>query len=445
MRGPAKIKVLVIGGGGREHALAWKAAQSPRVARVYVAPGNAGSAAEKRVENIDIDAGDIDLLADFAERREIGLTIVGPEAPLVAGIADAFAARKLACFGPGRDAARLEGSKSFAKEFLRRHEIPTAAHRSFTEAAAARAHLAERAYPAVVKADGLAGGKGVVVAARRRDAEDALDAMLGEKRFGEAGSRVVIEDFLEGEEVSFICIVGGGEVLPLASSQDHKAAHDGDTGPNTGGMGAYSPAPLVDAAMHARILDAVIRPALRGMERDGMQYTGFLYAGLMIGEDRVPRVLEFNCRLGDPEAQPLLLRMRSDLVAHCQAALRGELGAERAQWDARAALGVVLAADGYPGEARIGMPIDGPLHASEAEPPRKVFHAATAAGEAGGALVAGGRVLCATACGDDVRAAARGAYRLAEQIEWRGRWYRGDIGHRAIAREEAAVTAAQPA
>jgi len=437
----AGMTVLVVGGGGREHALAWKAAQSARVARVYAAPGNAGSAMEVGVENIGIAADDIEALARFAAEAAIGLSIIGPEAPLVAGIADVFAARGLACFGPRRAAARLEGSKSFAKDFLRRHAIPTAAFESFTEPAPARAHLAARGYPAVIKADGLAAGKGVFIARTRAEAEDALDAMLVEGRFGEAGRRVVVEDFLEGEEASFICIADGEDALPLASSQDHKAAHDGGAGPNTGGMGAYSPAPLVDAAMHARIMRTVIHPALRGLARDGMRYTGFLYAGLMIGADRVPRVLEFNCRLGDPEAQPILLRMQSDLVAHCAAAVRGELAGQRASWDARPALGVVLAAAGYPGAPQTGMPIAGPLHTGEPEPPRKLFHAATGMRDGAGGkrvIVTGGRVLCATACGANVRAAARAAYELAAQIDWRGCWSRRDIGHRAIAREHAA-------
>ncbi|MGR3914896.1 MAG: phosphoribosylamine--glycine ligase, partial [Gammaproteobacteria bacterium] len=325
------MKVLVVGGGGREHALAWKAAQSALVTRVYAAPGNAGSAMEPGVENINIAADDIEALARFAAQAAIGLTIVGPETALVAGIADVFAARGLACFGPRRAAARLEGSKCFAKDFMRRHAIPTAAAQPFSDIAAARAHLKTRAYPAVIKADGLAAGKGVVIAHNRAEAEDALHAMLTKRQFGEAGGRVLVEDFLEGEEVSFICIVDGEVALPLASSQDHKAAHDGDAGPNTGGMGAVSPAPLVDAA---RIMRELIRPALRGLARDGMRYTGFLYAGVMRGADGVPRVLEFNCRLGDPEAQIILLRMQSDLVAHCAAAVRGKLAGQRAKWDA---------------------------------------------------------------------------------------------------------------
>ena len=450
------MKVLIVGGGGREHALAWKAAQSALVEQVYVAPGNAGTGGEARVANVAIDSGDIPALAGFAEAHKIGLTIIGPEAPLVAGVADVFRERGLACFGPGRAAARLEGSKTFAKEFLHRHAIPTAAWGSFNDLGAALAYLNSAACPVVIKADGLAAGKGVVIAETRAAAHGAITDMLTDRRCGDAARRVVVEEFLEGEEVSFICMVDGETILPLASSQDHKAAGDGDTGPNTGGMGACSPAPVVDDALHARILETVIRPTVRGMAAEGMPYTGFLYAGLMIGVDGVPKVLEFNCRLGDPETQPILMRLRSDLVAHCLAAVRGGdgglggvgglgggggvgglggLSAERAQWDRRCALGVVMAAEGYPGGYVTGSPIDGPLHNPHpADAPHKVFHAGTQTAD-GQIVTAGGRVLCATALGDSVRAAGEAAYRLARRIRWAGCWYRSDIGHRAIARE----------
>ena len=438
------MKALIVGGGGREHALAWKAAQSALVERVYVAPGNAGTATEARVENVDIDAGDIPALARFAADHDIALTIIGPEAPLVMGVADAFAERGLNCFGPSRAAARLEGSKTFAKDFLRRHAIPTSAYGSFSDAAAAISHLDSLGaddWPAVIKADGLAAGKGVVIAESRREAEAAITDMLTANRYGGAGSRVVVEQFLEGEEASFICMVDGESILPMASSQDHKAAHDGDTGPNTGGMGAYSPAPIVDDAMHERILKTVIRPTVAGLAAEGMPYTGFLYAGLMIGADGVPKVLEFNCRLGDPETQPILMRLRSDLVAHCLAAIRGNLAAERAHWDSRCALGVVMAAAGYPGDYETGAPITGPITGSItglSAAAQKVFHAGTKVVN-GQTIAAGGRVLCATATGDTVRTAAQTAYQLAGQIHWPGCWYRSDIGHRAIARETAGV------
>lgn len=433
MNGGRKMKVLIVGGGGREHALAWKAAQSKLVGQVYVAPGNAGTAAESRVENVAIDIEDIHSLARFAADSEIDLTIIGPETPLVTGVADLFAQRDLKCFGPCRSAARLEKSKTFAKDFLRRHKIPSANYRSFTEVDAAFDSLASFDYPLVVKADGLAAGKGVVIADSRRHAESAITGMLTENRYGDAGRRVVIEQFLEGEEVSFICIAAGEALLPMASSQDHKAAGDGDTGPNTGGMGAYSPAPIVDAAMHERILERVIRPTLKGLAAEGIPYTGFLYAGLMIGADGIPRVLEFNCRFGDPETQPIMLRMRSDLVAHCMAALRGNLAGERAQWDNRCALGVVMASAGYPGHADTGAPIHGLGREGASQ---KVFHAGTAHKD-GQIITTGGRVLCATATGDTISAARDAAYQLVKQIAWPGCWYRSDIGHRAIAGETA--------
>ncbi len=445
------MKILIVGGGGREHALAWKAARCERVERVYVAPGNAGTAAEPRTQNVAIDAEDIDALVRFAALEAIDLAIIGPEKPLVMGVVDAFAQRGLNCFGPVRAAARLEGSKTFAKDFITRHAIPTAAHRSFTDAEAALGHLDGVEYPVVIKADGLAAGKGVIIAATRRAAAAAITDMLTQNRYGEAGSRVLIEEFLEGEEASFICMVDGQSILPLASSQDHKAAHDGDTGPNTGGMGAYSPAPLVDAAMHRRIIETIIRPTVAGMAAEGMRYTGFLYAGLMIGADGVPKVLEFNCRLGDPETQPIMLRLRSDLVAHCLAAVRGTLADERAQWSRECALGVVMAAAGYPGQHATGSPIEGldgdgagrdsggrdsdGLDSNDQDhPTQKVFHSGTAVVD-GRIIATGGRVLCATATGNTVRAARHAAYQLVEKITYPGCWYRTDIGHHAIHRE----------
>jgi len=430
----SNLNILIIGGGGREHALAWKAAQSALVARVFVAPGNAGTSAEPRVENIGIGADDIDALARFAAEARVDLSIVGPEAALVAGVADRFARAGLACFGPSRAAAQLEGSKTFAKDFMRRHAIPTAAWGSFTDADAATKALDDFACPVVVKADGLAAGKGVVIAQTRAAAAAAAAEMLSGHRHGDAGRRVVVEEFLAGEEVSFICMSDGTSILPLASSQDHKAAHDGDAGPNTGGMGACSPAPLVDAAMHARIMDTVMRPAVAGMAADGAPYTGFLYAGLMVDAAGAARVLEFNCRLGDPETQPILLRLRSDLVAHCLAATRGELAGETARWDDNCALGVVMAAAGYPGPPDTGGVIRG-LEKDTA--PHKVFHAGTALNADGKVTVAGGRVLCATAAAPTMRAAQSAAYHLAADIDWPGCWYRRDIGHRAIKRQTA--------
>ena len=426
------VKILVIGGGGREHALAWKAAQSAGVDRVYVAPGNAGTAREPRVENVAIGAEDLHGLLRFAEQQAVDLTIVGPEAPLVAGIVDRFAERGLAIFGPDKSAAQLEGSKAFTKDFLLRHAIPTAAYESFTEAGAAKAYIASRPAPLVVKADGLAAGKGVIIAHSRDEANAAVDQMLAEHRFGAAGERVVVEDYLEGEEASFIAIVGGGHILPLASSQDHKARDDGDRGPNTGGMGAYSPAPVVDQAMHARIMSEIVVPTVQGMAAEGHAYTGFLYAGIMIGSDGAPRVLEYNCRGGDPETQPIMLRMRSDLVAICRAALDGSLGGMRVEWDPRVALGVVMAAGGYPDSYDKGDVIRG-LEEERAD--TKVFHAGTA--EAGDQVVtAGGRVLCVCALGSSVTAAQSAAYRRVRSISWKNAYWRRDIGHRAVAREK---------
>jgi phosphoribosylamine--glycine ligase len=429
------VKVLVVGGGGREHALAWKAAQSRDVECVFVAPGNAGTATETRVRNAAVAADDVDGLLRFATREQIGLTIVGPEAPLAAGIVDRFSAAGLRCFGPRRDAARLESSKSFCKEFLVRHAIPTAAHRTFADAGEAEAWIRAQGAPIVVKADGLAAGKGVVVAASVEEAVVAARGMLGGGRFGAAGRRVVVEEFLEGEEASFIVICDGRDVLALASSQDHKTRDDGDRGPNTGGMGAYSPAPVVTAVVHERILSQVIEPTVRGMRAEGVPYTGFLYAGLMISPRGEVRVLEFNCRFGDPETQPILMRLRGDIVTLCEAAVDGRLRECRIDWDERAALGVVLAAAGYPDEVRKGDPIQG-LDAAAIEGV-KVFHAGTELRD-GRVLTAGGRVLCVTALGGSVRDAQERAYAAVARISWAGMQYRRDIGYRAVRRETGA-------
>jgi phosphoribosylamine---glycine ligase len=425
------MKILIVGGGGREHALAWKCAQSSRVKAVFVAPGNAGTALEAKVSNVDIAAGDIDALAEFAAREGIALTIVGPEAPLVAGIVDRFVAQGLACFGPTRAAARLEGSKAYSKEFLQRHGIPSARYRSFTAPDFAPAYVREQRLPLVVKADGLAAGKGVVICETHEAAIETAQGMLGGS-FGAAGKTVVIEEFLRGEEVSFIVVAAGGQVIPLATSQDHKRRDDGDAGPNTGGMGAYSPAPIVTPELHARIMREVIAPTLSGLERDGTPYTGFLYAGLMIGPDGTPNVLEFNCRFGDPETQPILMRLQSDLVTLCEAALDRSLDRIAAKWDPRAALGVVMAAGGYPDHYRTGDPIAGLDIAARL--PGKVFHAGTRANGAD-VLTAGGRVLCAVGLGDTVGAAQRQAYDLVNAIHWNLVQYRRDIGYRAVAQE----------
>ncbi|HEB58049.1 MAG TPA: phosphoribosylamine--glycine ligase [Gammaproteobacteria bacterium] len=431
------MKVLVIGGGGREHALAWKAAQSPEVETVYVAPGNAGTAAEPGVENVAIGAEDIPALRDFALQQRVDLTIVGPEAPLVAGIVDTFEAADLRCFGPRRGAAQLEGSKAFTKDFLARHNIPTAAYANFTDMAAALDYLHEQGAPIVIKADGLAAGKGVIVAMTEAEAEAAVRDMLAGNAFGEAGHRVVIEEFLEGEEASFICMVDGEHILPMATSQDHKRIGEGDTGPNTGGMGAYSPAPVVTAEIHERIMDEIIRPTVHGMAAEGNPYTGFLYAGLMIAPDGGPRVIEYNVRFGDPETQPIMLRLQSDLVALCQAALDGKLDEVEARWDPRAALGVVMAAGGYPGDYRKGDVITGlPAHPDDTGPDARIFHAGTALKD-GQVVTSGGRVLCATALGETVSAAQRAAYALVDGISWPDAVWRRDIGYRAIAREKA--------
>ena len=420
------MNVLVIGGGGREHALAWRIARSPRVARVFVAPGNAGTEREEGLVNVA--AAGAEELVRFAKREQIALTVVGPEAPLAAGLVDAFRAEGLRIFGPTRAAAQLESSKDFAKAFMARHAIPTAAYASFSDAPPAHAYVDARGAPIVVKADGLAAGKGVVVAATAGEAHSAIDAMLGDRRLGEAGARVVIEEFLAGEEASFIVMADGEHALPLASSQDHKRLLDGDRGPNTGGMGAYSPAPVVTPSVHARIMREIIMPAIRGMAAEGMPYTGFLYAGVMIDAAGAPRTLEFNCRLGDPETQPIMMRLRSDLVELLQHALDGTLDRVDAEWDRRAALGVVVAAAGYPEQPRKGDAISG-LDAAPAD--CCVFHAGTA--RAGDTVVtSGGRVLCVTALGETVRQAQRTAYAAVRSIHFDGMQYRTDIGHRAI-------------
>ncbi|AUB79797.1 phosphoribosylamine--glycine ligase [Candidatus Thiodictyon syntrophicum] len=426
------MKILIIGGGGREHALAWKAAQSPLARRVFVAPGNGGTALEPGVENVPIAADDLPALVQFATDQGIGLTIVGPEVPLVAGVVDAFAAAGLPCFGPRRAAAQLEGSKAFSKAFLARHGIPTAAYGVFTEVAPALAYLDQVGAPIVVKADGLAAGKGVILAQDLATAQAAVRDMLGAGRFGCAGARVVIEEFLTGEEASFIVMADGTHCLPMASSQDHKARDDGDRGPNTGGMGAYSPAPVVTPALHDRVMREVIAPTLAGLAAEGMPYVGFLYAGLMIGPDGTPKVLEYNCRFGDPETQPILLRLRSDLVALCLAALDGRLDQVQADWDPRVALGVVMAAGGYPDTYAQGLPISG--LADQDDPDVKVFHAGTRRA-ADQTLTAGGRVLCVTALGATAREAQERAYRGVRRIHWPDCYYRTDIGYRAIARE----------
>ena len=426
------MNVLIIGGGGREHALAWKAAQSPLVHAVFVAPGNAGTDLEPGVENVPIEADDWVALRYFALEHGVGLTIVGPEAPLVDGIVDEFRKEGLKCFGPSRAAAQLEGSKSFCKDFLARHGIPTAAFATFTDAGQAADYIATVGAPIVVKADGLAAGKGVVIAQTQAEAIAAVNDMLEGGAFGEAGRRVVVEEFLEGEEASFIVMADGFHALALATAQDHKARDDGDKGPNTGGMGAYSPAPVVTPEIHDRIMSEVIAPTLAGMVADGMPYTGFLYAGLMIAKDGTPKVLEFNCRLGDPETQPIILRLDSDLVELCLAALGGRLDEVNAAWNPRPALGVVMAAGGYPGDYRKGDVIHGlPGGAAEGT---KVFQAGTRLHE-GQTLTSGGRVLCVCALGENVAEAQRKAYQIVDTLHWEGVYFRRDIGHKAIGRK----------
>jgi phosphoribosylamine--glycine ligase len=428
------MNVLVIGNGGREHALAWKAAQSPLVEKIYVAPGNPGTAREAKVENVAISATDVPALVAFAQRQQIGLTIVGPEAPLVIGVVDAFRAAGLTIFGPTQAAAQLEGSKAFTKDFLARQQIPTAEYQNFTEVEPALAYLQEKGAPIVIKADGLAAGKGVIVAMTLQEAEDAVRDMLSGNAFGDAGSRVVIEEFLDGEEASFIVMVDGKNVLPMATSQDHKRVGDGDTGPNTGGMGAYSPAPVVTPEIHRRVMERIIMPTVQGMAAEGNVYTGFLYAGLMIDAAGNPKVIEFNCRFGDPETQPIMLRMQSDLVELCLAGCAGELDQKEAVYDSRAAVGVVLAAANYPGEPQKGDVISGLDAGNNVDV--KLFQAGTS--EQNGQVVTnGGRVLCATALGHTVLEAQQKAYELAKQVSWDGLFYRSDIGYRAIAREQA--------
>ena len=425
------MNVLIIGSGGREHALAWKAAHSPKVETVYVAPGNAGTDREPGIENVALDVMDFSGLADFAAGNGVGLTIVGPEAPLVDGVVNFFEERDLRCFGPGKGAAQLEGSKAFTKDFLARHDIPTAAYANFTELDPALAYLREQGAPIVVKADGLAAGKGVIVAETLQQAEEAVTDMLSGNAFGEAGCRVVIEEFLEGEEASFIVMVDGSNVLPMATSQDHKRIGEGDTGPNTGGMGAYSPAPVVTPEVDQRIMEQVILPTVRGMAAEGNDYTGFLYAGLMITADGQPKVIEYNCRFGDPETQPIMVRLQSDLVELCELALDGMLDSARADWDKRCAIGVVLAAGGYPGSYGKGFPIAG-LDATQPDD-IKVFHAGTKV-DGDQVVTSGGRVLCVTALGDNIASAQQACYRAADKISWEGMTLRRDIGWRAIAR-----------
>ncbi|MEM8182810.1 phosphoribosylamine--glycine ligase [Morganella morganii subsp. sibonii] len=424
------MNILIIGNGGREHALAWKAAQSPLAKNVYVAPGNAGTAQEPNLTNVDISATDIDGLVAFARANNIGLTIVGPEAPLVLGVVDAFKAAGLTIFGPSKGAAQLEGSKAFTKDFLARHHIPTADYQNFTEIEPALAYLDKTGAPVVIKADGLAAGKGVIVAMTLKEAQDAVHDMLAGNAFGDAGHRIVIEEFLTGEEASFIVMVDGKNVVPMATSQDHKRVGDNDTGPNTGGMGAYSPAPVVTDAVHQRVMEKVIYPTVEGMAAEGHTYQGFLYAGLMIDEQGEPKVIEFNCRFGDPETQPIMMRLQSDLVELCLAGAQGKLAGKTSQWDPRPALGVVMAAGGYPGDYRKGNVIEG-LDIQEAN--CKVFQAGTAL-KNGTVVTDGGRVLCVTALGEDIAQAQKQAYAALQHIHWNDAFCRSDIGYRAIAR-----------
>ncbi|HBK47729.1 MAG TPA: phosphoribosylamine--glycine ligase [Xanthomonadaceae bacterium] len=427
------MKILVIGSGGREHALAWKLAQSARVSEVIVAPGNAGTATESKCRNVDIKVADIDGLLRLAQDEAVALTVVGPEVPLVAGVVDRFHAAGLRIFGPSAKAAQLEGSKAFAKDFLARHGIPTAYYAVHTDVDAALAYIREKGAPIVVKADGLAAGKGVIVATTLAEAEDAVRDMLSGNAFGDAGARVVIEEFLDGEEASFISMVDGKTALPMATSQDHKRVGDADTGPNTGGMGAYSPAPVVTAQVHARVMREVVEPTVQGMIADGVPFTGFLYAGLMIDQSGAPKVIEFNVRFGDPETQPVMLRLQSDLLELVEAAIDGRLDTVQAQWDPRPSLGVVLAARPYPETPRTGDVIAGLDAVPEGA---KVFHAGTALDAAGNVVSAGGRVLCVAALGDSVSEAQRNAYAGVAAIRWDNEFHRTDIGWRAIAREQ---------
>ncbi len=424
------MKILIVGSGGREHALAWKVKQSPSVEQVFVAPGNAGTVLEENIENIAIAVDDIAALVDFAKKETINLTIIGPEVPLVAGIVDSFQQAGLACFGPSAKASQLEGSKTFCKNFMARHHIPTAAYETFTQIDLAIAYIKQQETPIVIKADGLAAGKGVIIAETQQQAISAVEDMLSGNSFGEAGHRVVIEEFLNGEEASFIVIADGKTALPMATSQDHKARDNGDKGVNTGGMGAYSPAPIVTAEIHQRIMEEVINPTLKGMAAEGAEYTGFLYAGLMISPDGNIKVLEYNCRFGDPETQPIMMRLQSDLVELCLGALDKRLDKLTTKWDERAALGVVLAAGGYPDVYDKGNIIKG-LPTEEIED-GKVFHAGTALQENGDVITTGGRVLCVCALGDDIKIAQEKAYQLVHQIDWDQVYYRDDIGFKAI-------------
>jgi phosphoribosylamine--glycine ligase len=427
------VKVLIIGSGGREHALAWKVAQSPKVTEVLCAPGNAGTAMEAKTRNVGLAVTDFAALIDLARNEQVALTVVGPEIPLVAGVVDSFEAAGLKCFGPRAAGAQLEGSKAFTKDFLTRHRIPTAAYQTFTDLTAARDYVRRRTAPIVIKADGLAAGKGVIISATLADAEETLDRVLRQKQFGDAGAKVVIEDFLTGEEASFIAVVDGTRVVPLASSQDHKTRDDGDRGPNTGGMGAYSPAPVVTDAVHERVMREIMLPTVRGLAADGIYYRGFLYAGLMIDDKGQPRVIEFNCRLGDPETQPILFRLRSDLVDLISSTFDGTLGDQPLDWDPRATIGVVMASGGYPDSYDKGKPISGVDAATSRD--AKIFHAGTRLD--GDAVVTdGGRVLCVVGAGASVRAARDAAYGLVRKVSWDGAFYRTDIGYRAIQREE---------
>ena len=424
------MKILIIGGGGREHALAWKLSQSPRVSEVFVVPGNAGTALEENVTNVDLSISDLDSLVAFAESHAIDYTVIGPEAPLVDGVVDRFEEKGLRCFGPRADCAQLEGSKAFTKEFLKRHNIPTATYGTFTDVNQAMTYLDKVGAPIVVKADGLAAGKGVILAKTVDEAKSAVQDMLQGNQFGEAGNRVIIEEFLTGEEASFIVIVDGTDVLPLASSQDHKAAYDSDMGPNTGGMGAYSPAPVVDQICHDRIMSEVIQPTIHGLTADGLRYRGFLYAGIMVAVDGTPKVLEYNCRFGDPETQPILFRLKSDLLDLIEAACHGGLGEQIAVWDSRAALGVVMAAPGYPGDYPRGTDIS----LGQDTEDTKIFHAGTTmSGDQ--PITSGGRVLCVTALGSGVSEAKVKAYERLKSVHFEGAEYRTDIGYRAVERE----------
>ena len=427
------MKVLIVGSGGREHALAWKASRSDLTSEIYVAPGNGGTALERDITNVEISAEDIDGLASFALKNKIDLTIVGPEVPLVLGITDVFKRKGLRCFGPSKDAARLEGSKDFMKDFLSRNNIPTALYKSFTDINLAKDYVKNHSIPVVIKADGLAAGKGVIIANSTEEAFEAIEQCMEDKEFGEAGSKVVIEEFLEGEEASFIVLTDGNVILPLASSQDHKARDDGDKGPNTGGMGAYSPAPVVTANLHKKIMDEVIIPTIEGLNKEGMNYCGFLYAGLMIDKNNNIKVLEFNCRFGDPETQPILLRMKSDLINLCFEASEGKLVESEIVWDERVSLGIVMASGGYPNNYDKGFEISGLLE-DEAED-LKIFHAGTSLNKEDKVVTNGGRVLCVTALGSNTKEAKEKAYQRVKSIKWEKAYFRRDIGYRALNRE----------